>query len=157
MQNNQTKSTNTSILPSLDLETLEELWQIFVQIGRFWRTIDDSEHLKTRFLSFIANRIEFAPTYQYHYKVAARTISRLRAEKGDEEAYTFLFTDSTIRDEAPAVSELAITRQLVSNEFVNLHMALGGFKTYGAKNYPGYFGGAFVPGEAAPYRTREDK
>ncbi len=59
--------------------------------------------------------------------------------------------------QTPPVTPFQLTRQYVSNELIALQLSLGGFLRWGAINYPGYFGGANVPGMPAPYRTMEEK
>jgi hypothetical protein len=79
-------------------------------------------------------------------------MDELIAERGEEAAYALLFTDPGAL-ETPPRTPLALVRQCVSNEFVAWQLALGGFKSWGAENYCGYIGGAFIPGQPAPYRT----
>jgi len=52
---------------------------------------------------------------------------------------------------------LARLRQLISNEFIDLHLALGGFASFGARNHLGYISGPNQPGEPAPYRIAEGR
>lgn len=133
----------------LDATTLAAMWELFVQIGKFWGTVDDPSGMKSQWLVFINNRIRTNPTYVMEYRNAAELIEAM-----GENAYETLFTDY-FANIAPPTTRLARARQLVSNEFVTLQLALGGFKVFGAKNHPGYFGGANIKGKT-PYRTIED-
>lgn len=101
------------------------------------------------------NRIALLPLYLDYYKIAARVVSELIAKHSGnaDMAYKELFT-SEEASRAPPTTPLALTRQLVSNEFVTLHFALGGALAFGARNAPGYFGGANIPGNP-PYRPME--
>ncbi|WKV52474.1 MULTISPECIES: hypothetical protein [Dickeya] len=140
-------------LAPLGTTTLDAMWQLFVHIGKFWRNLDDSPTYQPLLYSFMANRIDIDPLYQQYYATAQTVIAQLIQEHGQESAYTFLFTDASA-NQPPALTPLTITRQKVSNEFVALQLSLGGFKSFGgALNYPGYFGGANVPGAPAPYRS----
>jgi len=132
----------------------EAMWRLFVEIGKFWRTDIDSDHYRSRLQSFMTNRIALMPLYADYYVIAKRVIDELTAKhNGDATAaYRELFTDKDAVKQPPT-THLALTRQSVSNEFITLHMALGGFLSFGSKNCPGYFGGANMPGRPAPYRA----
>lgn len=133
--------------------TLEAMWALFVAIGNFWQNVDDPAPMRSNFEVFIHNRIAFNPMYAATYGLAAEVIEELKEEHGDPGGYAFLFTNN-LANEAPPDTPLQWTRQLVSNEFVALQLALGGFKAFGAKNYDGGFiGGPNIPGRPAPYRT----
>lgn len=140
---------------ALDQETLDTLWTLFEQIGVFWRNVEDSAPMKSRWLTFLANRIRSNPTYAYEYRRGAALMRRIVADLG-EGAYPYLFTSSVAMISPPS-TPLARLRQLVSNEFIELQLSLGGFASFGAKNYPGYFGGAHIPGQLVPYRTKQDR
>ena len=45
----------------LDKYTLESMWQLFVQIGKFWNNSVDLEQVKSKWLVFIINRIKLDP------------------------------------------------------------------------------------------------
>lgn len=132
----------------------QAMWRLFVQIGIFWRNVADASEYQTRFFSFLQNRIDLNPLYRGYYEMAASEIDALIAELGEEEAYRKLFTDAGA-NQAPPTTPLQVARQLVSNEFVALQLAMGGFKAFGAENYCGYFGGANVPGAPVPYRAMD--
>jgi hypothetical protein len=134
----------------------ETMWRLFEQIGKFWGNAADSRPFESRLYSFMANRVALNPLYTQYYATAKTVIDQLVAERGESAAYEYLFTDPLL-NESPPVSPAALVRQLVSNEFIALQLALGGFLAFGATNYPGYFGGANVPGAPAPYRTMEDE
>ena len=42
----------------LDKHTLESMWQLFIQIGKFWNNSVDLEQVKSKWLVFIINRIK---------------------------------------------------------------------------------------------------
>ncbi|MGM9480239.1 hypothetical protein ACS5PN_03500 [Roseateles sp. NT4] len=143
-------------LPIADDDVRRAMWALFVHIGKFWRNLDDAKPYESRLYSFMTNRVALDPNYKDYYATARAVIDQLIAEKGEDAAYEFLFTDAQA-NLAPPSTPLALTRQKVSNEFVALQMALGGFLAFGALNYPGYFGGANAPGAPVPYRPMEDQ
>lgn len=140
----------------LDDETREAMWQLFVQIGRFWGNVANPEPMRSRVYVFLDNRIEVNPLYREFYRIARDVIRELVAVHGEEKAYEILFTAPGGLT-SPPVTAFQYTRQFVSNELIALQLSLGGFLAWGATNYPGYFGGANVPGMPAPYRTLEEK
>ena len=138
---------------ALDMQTVEDMWQLFVAICARWQNVSEPLAMKTRFLGFLSNRIELHPEYLSHYRTAAAVIAELRGVHG-ERTYEFVFTNPEANN-APPQTPLQITRQLVSNEFIALQLSLGGFKEFtGAINYPGYIAGWNGDGPA-PYRSYE--
>ena len=136
--------------------TLDCLWRLFAAICKYWKTAEDPTVYKTRFFSFVFNRMDFNPLYAEYYRAAERVINSLIEQYGEEQAFVWLLTD-TQSNVTPPITEIAVVRQLVSNEFVALHLSLGAFKSFGATNYCGYFGGANLPGQPPPYRPLELK
>jgi hypothetical protein len=141
--------------PFPDQRTLDRLWSLFVAIGRHWQNDTQPERMRSNWLVFIANRIRVDPRYAGEYTNAAAVLDELIAELGEPAAYDKLFTDPAANT-APPTTRLARARQKVSNEFIALQLALGGFKAWGALNYLGYIAGANVPGQP-PYRTGPGK
>ncbi|NQY38288.1 MAG: hypothetical protein HRT37_25805 [Alteromonadaceae bacterium] len=156
----------------IDKEVFLKMVDLFIQINRFWklkikelqlsageipqkslREIVSENSMGYRLWTFMNNRITFDLSYLADYQNASAVIEELIANnKGNEnEAYEFLFTDTTANISPPA-TRLSRARQKVSNEFVSLALILGGFEAYGAKNYIGYFGGSNIKGKT-PYRS----
>jgi hypothetical protein len=132
----------------------EAMWKLFVAIGDFWKLEDDPAPYRLRLRAFMANRISINPIYRDFYVVAKLVIERLISEYGTPSAYERLFTQKPrIAPAAPPQTELEFVQQYVANELIGLRLALGSFKTFGAINYCGYFGGANIPDQPAPYRT----
>ncbi|AFY99441.1 hypothetical protein [Calothrix sp. PCC 6303] len=142
---------STKLEPLSD-KTFAAMWQIFVHIGKFWQNIDDPTPYKSQLYSFMLNRINLRPIYSDYYISAQEVMTQLITEKGEDEAYKYLFTDKDAA-KAPPETFIAVTRQNVANEFIALQLSLGGFKAFGAENYCGYIGGANIPSQPAPYRT----
>ena len=139
-------------LPPIGDDVFDAMWRLFVHIGRFWNNMDDPSPYRSQLYTFMCNRISLYPIYHEYYILAKKVMDGLVAERGEEAAYTLLFTDASAL-QTPPKTPLALVRQCVSNEFVAWQLALGGFKAWGAQNYCGYIGGAYIPGQPAPYRT----
>jgi hypothetical protein len=131
----------------------EAMWKVFVAIGDFWKLGDDPEPYRLRLREFMANRINMSPMYRDFYVVAKTVVDGLIGQYGAA-AYEQLFTQKPrIAPAAPPQTPLEFVQQYVANEFIGLRLALGSFKTFGAINYCGYFGGANIEGQPVPYRT----
>lgn len=144
---------------SCDLEPVDEnvfatLWELFVEIGKFWKNMDDPSPYKLNVYNFVANRIRFESAYHEFYACAHSIITELKDLLGPAQAYEVLFTDKELNI-PHSTAKAACVRQKVVNELIALQLSLGGFKTFGAINYQGYIGGAYVPGQPVPYRTSE--
>lgn len=136
--------------PLPDPATLARLWGLFTAIGRHWHTGGDPARMRSNWLVFVANRLRTDPGYADEYVNAARVLDELARAHGDEAAYLRLLTDEAANTGEPK-TPMARARQRVSNEFVSLQLALGGFESFGATNYLGYIAGANVEGDP-PYR-----
>jgi len=139
--------------PEVPGDLFEAMWQIFVAIGRFWGNMADPAPHRIQLYNFMINRIKLYPIYRAYYATAKLVMEELTGKYGADEGYRRLFTDNQADIENPPQSALALTRQMVSNQFVALQLSLGGFKAYGALNYCGYPCGPYIPGVPAPYRT----
>src|ERR1700742_2411347 len=137
-------------LPDIDDDVFASMWDIFVSIGKFWGNMDDPEPHRSELYSFVLDRIRLQPVYRLYYINARDTMQELIRDHGHDGAYQRLFTDKDAN--TLMTSPLAVTRQMVSNEFIALQLCLGGFKVGGALNYCGYIGGANVPKVQIPYR-----
>jgi hypothetical protein len=146
-------------VPPLDADLFASMWELFVQIGVFWKNMDDPEPYRSQLWTFMENRIGLQPAYHDYYVLARHVMDGLIAERGKEAAYAYLFTHPRARagvsDTAPDTA-LDLVRRHVSDEFICWQLALGGFKAWGARNYCGYIGGAYIPGEPVPYRTCQE-
>lgn len=145
------------LAPAVSAAPREMIWDLYLAIGIYWRLEDDPASHRLRFQDFLDNRIGLNPLYNSYYETAAKVITDLIAELGREAAYAKIFSekDRQLRGEAPD-SPFDLTQRFVANELVALRLALGGFATFGALNYRGYFGGANIEGEPVPYRTAKD-
>lgn len=134
------------------------LWSLFVAIGRHWQLDDDPAPYRLRFLSFLENRMDIEPIYRTSYREGAALIASMIAEHGADAAFEKIFFGKAkgIPTGVPG-TPLETLQRFVANEFIALRLALGGFRSFGALNYPGYFGGANIDGEPVPYRPRVAK
>jgi hypothetical protein len=145
---------NRAEFDTLDQATVDGLWELFIAICDRWKNVPDPDAMRSRFGTFLSNRIEQDPRYLLEYQRAVEVVAELRQEKGRAGAYEFLLTDPGAGANPPN-TRLQHARQYVSNEFITLQLSLGAFQAFsGATNYPGYIRG--VNGEGpAPYRTFE--
>ena len=149
MRENLTQQPSVDGLPVMTPKTFEAMFDLFTQIGIFWGNLKDPEAYRSRLKVFMQNRIKLNPIYVEYYRIAEYEINQLIKAHGEQQAYEHLFTLDTETASIP----LSITREQVSNEFIAFQLSVGGFKAFGAKNFPGYIGGAYIPGQPAPYRT----
>ncbi|HVR57302.1 MAG TPA: hypothetical protein VMT72_10810 [Pseudolabrys sp.] len=135
--------------------TIETLWTIFVAVGEHWSLDDQPSVYRLRFETFLENRIDLSPVYKGYYLDGAAYFEELIADLGRAPALDRLFTQKprVLQAGIPA-TRLEAAQRFVVNEFISLRLALGGFKSFGAINYRGYFGGANIDGEPTPYRVR---
>lgn len=140
--------------PQIDQKTFDAMWQLFCHIKEHWKLTVPEQGVRSQLLVFMQNRIKTDLNYYADYKNAARVIRELTCQLGEESAYQKLFTDPQANI-PPAKTHLARARQRVSNEFITLALAVGGFKAFGAKNALGYISGGNIKGQT-PYRTIEE-
>jgi len=142
--------------PKIPDDVVEAMWGIFVAIGDFWVLGDDPEPYRLRFQAFLTNRIALNPIYSNLYAAALRLVRELVKAHGKAKGYELLFTQKPRSGPVgPPQTELEFIQLYVTNEFISLRLALGSFKSFGAVNYCGYFGGANIEGQPTPYRTHE--
>lgn len=158
-KNYQRRLRSSDHMAPIDREgkLFEAMYKLFEQIGIFWNNTPEKSDLRTELYTFMMNRIELNSFYIMEYENAKEVLDEFIAiakknGKSEEDAYAQFFTDPDGLINPPN-SRLAHARQNVSNEFISFQLTVGGFESFGAKNYPGFIGGAYVEGEQAPYRT----
>lgn len=138
----------------LEESLLDAMYELFMQIGVFWKNAPERSDMRSELYTFMTNRISLDGNYEYEYANAMKVLDAFKQTHATiEEAYAAFFTDPEGL-ETPPQSRLAHARQLVSNEFISFQMSVGGFKAFGAENYPGYINKAYIEGKPAPYRTK---
>lgn len=144
---------------SLKPEVYEAMFQVFSHICTYWENLDNPEAYRSRLYTFMDNRMALRSQYQQYYQIAKLAIEQEIVNTSEEAAYKRLFTDASLL--TPHNNDpLAITRQKVSNEFINFQVSVGGFKGFkgvneAKTNAESYIGGAYIPGQIAPYRVME--
>jgi hypothetical protein len=142
----------SSSAPSVSDSVAESMWNLFVAIGPYWQLTDDPEPYRLRLGTFMENRIALNPIYAAFYEAARILIDQLIAQMGETKAYALIFSQQNATATV-GLTTLQLVQQYVAGEFIAVRLALGGFRDFGALNYCGYFGGANIEGEPAPYRT----
>ncbi|MGB3183562.1 MAG: hypothetical protein WBB45_19385 [Cyclobacteriaceae bacterium] len=134
----------------------EAMYELFTQIGIFWRNPPEREDLRSDLFTFMSNRMKISPVYLADYENAWEVLQEIIDEHGGNknEAYADFFT-MPVGQENISDTRIARARHMVSDEFIAFQLSVGGFKAFGAANYPGYIAGANVPGQAPPYRSKE--
>lgn len=150
----QLRSSSIDLEPILLEESIfKAMYELLEQIGVFWKNTPEGNNLKTDLYTFMKNRISIDPAYLEEYRNAVTVLEEFKREFATkEEAYAAFFQDKEGLQDPPQ-THLAFARQKVSNEFIDFQLSMGGFKSFGAKNYPGYISGAYIEGKPAPYRT----
>ena len=134
-------------------DLFESMYEILQQIGVFWENTPEGNDMRTDLYTFMMNRIRLNGCYLEEYKNAQRVLDEFKElYPSVEKAYAAFFTDPGGLENPD--TPLAKARQKVSNEFIALQMSLGGFKAFGAENYPSYIAGAYIEGQVPPYRSK---
>ena len=129
----------------LSIQERDELWKIFVEIGRCWQNLpDDSASVKSSWLEFIQAKTENEPSYAGEYANAIAVVQELVGMYRREDAFKRLFLENGIPD-GPPMTRLAHAKRYVVDEFIRVQVVAGGFKGFvesGSLNYKGYVGGS---------------
>lgn len=139
----------TGQAPSSEIPPI--LLQLWNAIDRHWQLTDPPHPYEARLRTFMDNRVNLNPLYKGYYDLAETVIADLLTQHGDPKAFEVLF--QTPSGSSVPQSPIEAVKRFVSDEFVALRVALGGFLCFGAINYCGYVGGANIEGEPVPYRT----
>jgi hypothetical protein len=155
MKSYLTSYKNYSNAATIDSSLFNSMYELFTQIGLFWENTPQNSDLGPDLLTFMINRIEIDTNYIEEYNNAQYVIEELIEEhNGNKNAAYKEFFTSPEGLVNPPKSKLAKARQKVSNEFIAFQLTVGGFASFGGKNYPGYIAGAYIPDEQTPYRTK---
>lgn len=143
----------TALAPDAQNETL---WSLFVAIGDHWALSDDSSQYRLRFLTFMENRVNVNPIYLESYRNGAALIDDLVRLMGSKAAFEKIFNDKPkIPPTGTPATPLEALQRFVVAEFIAFRLAAGGFKSFGAINYPGYPAGANIADQPTPYRSKD--
>ena len=139
----------TSDPVALNADEVGRLWELFDHIGRTWGARDDDPlYQRSQWLEFLQVRTEHAPSYVAEYRNAIQVLDELRRVEGDEMWQKLLFAHGT---SGPPITRLGHLRVFVVEEFIQVWLTSGGFKSYGAGNYNSYISGSRFA-VRAPYR-----
>lgn len=136
-------------------EVADPLWELFLAIGAQWRLDDDPDPYRSRLRVFMDNRVAINPLYGRYYDVAIAVIEELVAKHGKPKAFEVLFA-AKVPSDGPPSTPIEATKRYVVNEFITMRLAVGGFQTFGARNYNGWPSGTNNPDEPVPYREMGD-
>ncbi len=143
----------TEILDSsgeeFDQDVPNVLWSLFQAINQAWGDSSETDSFKLQWEEFVDLRINNNPSYKGEYANATIVLRELFQKYGQEGAYARLLFNSELSDDD---TRLAHVKKYVVDEFIKVHLTLGGFKHYGARNYNSFFGGPRNT-TPPPYRT----
>jgi hypothetical protein len=124
-------------------EDMQDLWSIFDFIGTQWGTWQDCQITTVYDLKPIIDlKTSKKPSYLTEYQEALVLFRNRRSEEDEEKALRWLFS----------LEATSPVQQYVLAEFIKLHVAQGGFRTFGYVNYQGYMRGTFNNHARLPYR-----
>ncbi len=121
------------------------LWAMFQYIGQAWETAAFCRLDRAGLDGIVDLKTGAAPSYLAEYRAALARFAVLKQDGEEALALRRLFFEETD----------ARLRQLVLAELIELHLAYGGFRALGYRNYRGYMGGSFSDPKRAPYRVVE--
>lgn len=123
----------------------DDLWSIFVEIGRCWGNLpDDSISVKSSWLEFVYAKTHDEPSYVGEYMNAIAVVQELVEIYPAEQAFQKLFLDNGI-PAGPPTTRVAHAKNYVIDEFIRVQIVAGGFKGFGNPhpwNYGGFVGGS---------------
>jgi hypothetical protein len=135
----------------LSADEVESLWRIFVAIDQTWELEGVANVLRSQWHELLAARVASTPSYLGELKNAAAVVEELIAEH-PEGWREILFFETIITSDEHALTPLLHAKFYVVNDFVRAQIALGGFASFGGRNYTGYMGGSRYH-ENPPVRT----
>jgi len=130
---------------------LNELWALFFYIGHAWVNEEDTNAYKGQWSEFINLKTSSEPSYVGEYLNASHVLQELIGLYGRDEAMFKLFFENNI-PESDNESRLSHLKKFVVDEFIRVYLTVGGFKTFGARNYNSFVGGP-RGNNPPPYRS----
>jgi len=119
-------------------EELCQLWRIFAAIARTWGADGTSpDYQYSQWLEFIHTRTATEPSYLGEYRAGLEVLSELGEYYGESLWHRLFFAHDAQPD-----TRLAHLRKFVVEEFMQVWLTTGGFRTYGAGNYNSYVAGS---------------
>ncbi len=131
---------------------MEVLWNLFNGIRGAWGSdACRTEDMASQWREFIQLKVVGSPSYFEHYRSACELLSELRQTHGDR-LYQYLFFDGELHRHPDA--RLVEFKRYVVDEFIRVYVSLGGFRSFGGKNYTGFVSGSRYRSQR-PYRSYE--
>jgi hypothetical protein len=126
----------------------KDMWHIFAHIGQRWQNAADSTVTAGRLKGIVDLKTNHTPAYYTEYTSASTLLRQLIGRLGSlDAALQHMFTHTgTEGDPQWHASTYVIS------EFIQLQVALGGFRKWDYVNYIGYPGGMFLNPAHLPYR-----
>lgn len=138
---------------SLTGNEMESLWELFSAIHRSWGSeACRPEDMASQWREFVQLKVSNSPSYLEHYRQACKHLDELRQKHGDR-LYQYLLLEGELH--RLMNSRFAALKRYVVDEFIRVYVSLGGFRSFGGKNYSGYVAGSRYRSQR-PYRTYED-
>jgi hypothetical protein len=139
---------------SLSAHEMGGLWTLFLAIHDSWGSeACRPDDMASQWREFVQLKVNGSPTYLEHYRSASALLDELRQTHGDR-LYRFIFFDGELHRHADA--RLAVLKRYVIDEFIRVYVSLGGFRSFGGKNYTGFVSGSRYRSQR-PYRSFEGK
>ena len=130
----------SSALGKMDQPEMDGLWEVFDHIGRTWGAEDANPlYQRSQWLEFLHVKTQEDPSYVGEYRNGVEVLRELH-QLYQEEMWHKLFFEHGVGDSK--TSRLAHLRKFVVEEFIQVWLTSGGFKTYGAGNYNSYVSGS---------------
>ncbi len=123
---------------TLSANELQQLWRVFAAIARTWGAEGDNpDYQYSQWREFVTIRTTTEPSYLAEYRAGLEVLAELVQFYGESLWHPLFFAHA-----AEPGTRLAHFRQYVVEEFMQVWLTAGGFKTYGAGNYNSYVSGS---------------
>ena len=137
---------------TLSENELLELSQLFAAVHDSWGSeACRPEDMASQWREFVQLKVAGSLPYLEHYQSACELLSELRQTHGDR-LYQYIFFDGELHRHPDA--RLVSFKRYVVDEFIRVYVSLGGFRSFGGKNYTGFVSGSRYRSQR-PYRSYE--
>jgi hypothetical protein len=134
---------------NVPLAVFDDLFEIISFVGENWQVKAYSGLTYTGFQSFVNLNTQAVPSYLTVYGMTSAMYRALQQRLGSKvAALKYLYTPNP---PAPPAN-WNVVRAWSIQEFLNLYVSRGAFRTYGWLNYSGFQGGPFQDPSHLPYR-----
>jgi len=123
----------------------ELLWRFFRGIPEVWEVTSSEvipvDAMYGQWSEFIGTRCSVEPSYLGEYESAASVLTELYGDHGTAETNRFVYLEAAPAPDEPT-TRLEHLQKYVAAEFVEVYLATGGFREFGAANYKGFVAGS---------------